>query len=136
MTLQSIHVGLRNIIYAQHVLATCNQDFGEKLDQLVRQLKSLASECTFKTIIDEEQRNEALRDSFISGIQSIAHEPEIVRTKYINVPNCLRPGTITGHGVPSISDTQQSFGSLLFRRESLVAEQFKTRCNGLFTVMG
>ncbi|VDQ17307.1 unnamed protein product, partial [Trichobilharzia regenti] len=59
-----------NEVFAQHLLATCKQESGENLDQFVRRLKSLTTDCSFRAVTAEENRNESLRDSFISGIQS------------------------------------------------------------------
>ncbi|KAF8566210.1 hypothetical protein P879_05413 [Paragonimus westermani] len=61
-------IQLRDKIYARCVL-TCKLGSGENL-YYVRRLKSLAKECTFKTVTAEEYRDEALRDSIIPGIRS------------------------------------------------------------------
>ena len=58
----------KNEIFARHLLATCKQESGQTLDQFIQKLKSLAKDCDFKNSTATEIRDEAIRDSFISGL--------------------------------------------------------------------
>ena len=59
-----------NIIYARHKLATRKQKVGEPLSSYIENLRSLASECEFAAVTDEQNRNDCIRDAFITGINS------------------------------------------------------------------
>ena len=58
----------KNEIFARHLLATCKQESGQTLDQFIQKLKSLAKDCNFKNSTATEIRDDAIRDSFISGL--------------------------------------------------------------------
>ena len=60
----------KNIIFSRHLLATCKQETGQSLDQFLQKLKSLAKDCEFKNATAQQIRDDAIRDSFISGLVS------------------------------------------------------------------
>ncbi|KAA3681544.1 uncharacterized protein DEA37_0013691 [Paragonimus westermani] len=59
-----------NEICAPYASKSCTHDSGENPDQFVRRVSALANGCTVETVTVEEHRDQALRDSYISGIQS------------------------------------------------------------------
>ena len=67
-TLSGLYDKPKNEIFARHLLATCKQESGQTLDQFMQKLKSLAKDCNFKAATALEIRDEAIRDSFISGL--------------------------------------------------------------------
>ncbi|TGZ66243.1 hypothetical protein CRM22_005428 [Opisthorchis felineus] len=69
-TLENLYVKPKNEAAARHLLATCKQEVGHTLDHFVQKLKTLARECHFQAVTAEQYRDNALRDAFISGIQS------------------------------------------------------------------
>lgn len=71
-TLKSIYVKPKNEIFARHVLSTSKQEPGQPLDQFLQRLKMLSKDCNFKLVSADQCRDEAIRDAFISGLQSNA----------------------------------------------------------------
>ena len=68
--LNSIYVKPRNEIYARHKLATRKQILEETVDQYTQALISLSKDCNFQSVSAEQNRNEFIRDAFISGLNS------------------------------------------------------------------
>nr|XP_026485607.1 uncharacterized protein LOC113393110 [Vanessa tameamea] len=68
--LDKIFIKPKNIIFARHALATRKQQIEESIDNYLQALKQLAKDCDFKNVDAETNRNDNIRDAFISGIQS------------------------------------------------------------------
>ena len=68
--LKKVYVKPKNIIFARHQLPTSKQLSSESIDVYVQSLKLLARECEFKAVTAEIYGNEAIRDSFITGLAS------------------------------------------------------------------
>ena len=69
-TLNNFYIKPPNTIFAQHYLATHRQQPAESFDEYIQTLKLLAKDCNFKTVTALQYQEEAIRDSFISGIVS------------------------------------------------------------------
>jgi hypothetical protein len=52
------------------LLHTCKQENGHSLDQYLQKLRSLATDCNYETVSAAVRRDEAIRDTFVTGIQS------------------------------------------------------------------
>ena len=61
-----------NVIFARHLLMTCKQQPEQSLDDYLQKLKLLAKDCNYRAVNADICRNEAIRDAFISGLQSTA----------------------------------------------------------------
>lgn len=70
--LKTIYVKPVNEVFARHKLATRRQQPGESIDQYLLALASLGKECQFKAVTAEKNRDDSVRDAFISGLQSLA----------------------------------------------------------------
>ena len=57
-------------IFTKYTLNTCNQKVRESLDVYLQQLKRLSIDCNFLAISAKLQKEEAIRDAFISEILS------------------------------------------------------------------
>lgn len=68
--LTNLYVKTPNEIFARHMLATRRQQSGESLDEFLQVLRSLSKTCNLKAVSAETYREELIRDSFISGINS------------------------------------------------------------------
>lgn len=68
--LDSIFIKPKNEIFARHCLTSRKQQPGETVDQYLQALKHLSKDCNFKTVSAEENQNDYIRDSFISGLSS------------------------------------------------------------------
>ena len=69
-TLKALYIKPTNEVFARHLLATCRQRNGEFLDELLQALKTLSKDCNFKDVTAAVYRDEAIRDSFITGLLS------------------------------------------------------------------
>jgi len=68
--LTALYVKPSNEIFARHCLATRRQKPGENLDEFLQALKILSKDCNFKDVTAARHQEEAIRDAFISGLQS------------------------------------------------------------------
>ena len=59
-----------NEIFARHRLNTCKQNPKESVEDFLERLKSLSSNCNFTDCTAGQIRETAIRDAFISGMQS------------------------------------------------------------------
>ncbi|KAK3777055.1 hypothetical protein RRG08_008903 [Elysia crispata] len=59
-----------NEIFARHILATTKQEAGQTMDQFLQKLKGLSKDCNFQAVSAEKNRQDAIRDAFISGLNS------------------------------------------------------------------
>lgn len=67
-TLESLYIKPKNETYARYTLATRRQQAGESIDQYFQVLKQLSKECNFKSVTAEQNKNEYIRDAFVSGL--------------------------------------------------------------------
>ena len=68
--LNSLYIKPRNEIYARHKLATRKQLVEETIDQYTQVLIYLSKDCNFQNVSAEQNRNEFIRDAFISGLNA------------------------------------------------------------------
>nr|XP_037866489.1 uncharacterized protein LOC119628436 [Bombyx mori] len=68
--LQKLYVKPKNLIFARHVLATRKQRPEESIDTYLQALKLLSKDCDFVAVDAETNKNDSVRDAFISGISS------------------------------------------------------------------
>lgn len=69
-TLESVYIKPINEIFARHKLSTRCQLPEESIDQYLQALKLLGKDCQFKAVTADKNRDDYIRDSFISGLQS------------------------------------------------------------------
>ena len=69
-TLKAVFVKPTSEVFARHQLATRKQQGSESVDQYVLAVKLMAKDCVFKAVTAEQYAEEAVRDSFISGLSS------------------------------------------------------------------
>ena len=69
-TLKALYIKPTNEIFARHLLATRRQQSGETLDEFLQALKTLSKDCKFKDVTAAVYKDEAIRDAFITGLQS------------------------------------------------------------------
>ncbi|XP_050500625.1 uncharacterized protein LOC126880642 [Diabrotica virgifera virgifera] len=68
--LEAVFVKPKNEIFARHILMTKRQQAGENIDQYVRHIKVLSKDCNFRAVYADQNREDYIRDSLISGILS------------------------------------------------------------------
>lgn len=69
-TLKEIYIKPTNEVFARHLLTIRKQQSGETLDEFLQALKTLSKDCNFKDVNAAKYKEEYIRDSFITGIQS------------------------------------------------------------------
>ena len=68
--LKSIYIKPKNEVFARHLLAIRSQHSDDSIKEYFRELCELAKDCNFKDVSADENRNQAIRDSFIGGLDS------------------------------------------------------------------
>ena len=90
-TLEPLFVKPQNKFFARHVLATRNQDTSETVDGYYLTLNKLSKDCNSKDFSVQKNRDEYIRDSFISGLRS-----NVIRQRLLE-KNIFRFGTSFHH---------------------------------------
>jgi len=57
-------------VYARHKLNTCRQKSEEKIEEFFQRLKILSTDCNFAVVTAVQNRDAAIRDAFVAGLQS------------------------------------------------------------------
>ena len=68
--LKALYVKPINEVFARYLLATRRQRSGETIDEFLQALKTLSKDCNFQNVTAAVYRDEAVRDAFITGLQS------------------------------------------------------------------
>ena len=87
--LKSTYVKTPNEIYARHALATRKQLPEETLDEYLQVLKTLSKDCNHQDVNADQYRDEAIRDAFISGLQSVTIRQRLLENKTLNLETAL-----------------------------------------------
>ena len=69
--LEAVYNPKKNIIFARHLLSTCRQEAEQSIDSYYQKLRSLAKDCEFTEVTKDVHECEAIREAFISGLQSV-----------------------------------------------------------------
>ena len=69
-TTKQLYVKPTNKVFARHLLPTRKHHSGETLDEFLQVLKTLGKDCDLKDVNVKQYKQEAVRDAFITGIQS------------------------------------------------------------------
>ena len=59
-----------NKVFARYRLNICRQNVGESLEYFLERLKNVSSNCNFTDLTSAQIKEIAIRDAFISGLQS------------------------------------------------------------------
>jgi len=89
-TLELIYVKPMNEVFARHQLATRKQLPGESLDQYLLALKKLAKDGSFKAVSAEDHRQEAIRDAFITGLQSPLIRQRLLENQSLTLDDAVK----------------------------------------------
>lgn len=83
--LNDVFIKPPNEIYARHQLMKRSQQSGESIHQYLQALKVLSKECNFKSVTAEQNENDYVRDSFISGLSSPAIRQRLLENKSLSL---------------------------------------------------
>ena len=90
-TLKKVYVKPTNKVFARHKLATRKQLPGESIDEFLQSLQTLSKDCNFVAVSAEQNRSDAIRDAFITGLQSNAIRQRLHENKELD--SYVRPGS-------------------------------------------
>ena len=68
--LKELYVKPNNVVFARHIFATLSQQEEESVEEYFQILKTL-SDCNYKALTAKQNRDNAIKDAFITGLQSI-----------------------------------------------------------------
>ena len=68
--LRELYIKPTNEVFARHVLSTRVQKEEENIDEYIQELLLLAKECNFKAVDAVQNRDDSVRDAFITGLRS------------------------------------------------------------------
>lgn len=83
--LQTYYIKPTNVIYARHLLSTRKQGLSESLDQYLIALKQLSQDCKFIAVSAALNRDEAIRDAMITGLQSSYIRQRLLENKSLTL---------------------------------------------------
>ena len=75
----------KNSIFARHLLATRRQETEESLELYLQNLKILSRDCDFTALTASQARDIAIRDAFISGVQSYQIRQRMLENKDLDL---------------------------------------------------
>ena len=107
----------KNEIFARHLLATCKQESGQTLDQFLQHLKQLSKDCNYKNCTAQEIRDDAIRDSFISGLLDNSVRQRLLEQDSLNLQKAFETArslelaqqqsqTYQSHPVASVTESK------------------------------
>ena len=67
--LDTTYIRPTSVVYSRHQLLTCKQE-GKSVDSFKQDLERIAKSCNFQAVTADENRNQYIRDAFISGLSS------------------------------------------------------------------
>ncbi|KHJ41999.1 reverse transcriptase [Trichuris suis] len=134
-----------NEVHARHRLATRKQQPGESIDEFVRALNILSTECNFKAVSATQYREELIRDAFVSGLHSQTIRQRLLESRTCDLASCLdiarilesaqktseaysAPPTPEATVAASAADTLESGHSSTQQESCLAAPPQKSRC--------
>ena len=84
-TLKALYIKPTNEVFARHLLATRRQQSGQSLDGYLQVLKTLSKDCNFQDVTAAVHRDEAVRDAFITGLQSNAIRQRLLENNTLDL---------------------------------------------------
>ena len=84
-TLKALYINPTNEVFTRHLLATRRQRNGESLDEFLQALKTFSKDCNFKDVTAAIYRDEAIRDSFITGLLSNSIRQRLLENKTLDL---------------------------------------------------
>ena len=74
-----------NEIFARHTLSTRKQKEEETIDMYIESLLLLAKECDFQAVDAIENRDDYVRDAFITGLRSSSIRQRLLENRTLNL---------------------------------------------------
>lgn len=83
--LKELYIKPLNEVFARHLLATCGQKEEENIDEYVQRLQLLVKECNFKSVDAVQNRDDCVRDAFITGLRSNIIRQRLLENKTLHL---------------------------------------------------
>ena len=87
--LQNVYARAPNEVYARHALYSRKQQAEESLDEYVQALKSLSKDCNYRQVSAVQNREEAIRDTFIRGLQSGSIRQRLLENETLDLQTAI-----------------------------------------------
>ena len=85
VVLKELFVKPKNEIFARHVLATRSKQTAKSLDEYLQVLKTLSKDCNHQVVAAVQNRDNAIRDVFITGLQSSHIRQRLLENKNLDL---------------------------------------------------
>lgn len=86
---RELYVKPINEIFARHVLSTRAQKEGETIDEYVQELRLLSKECNFKAVDVAPNRDDSVRDTFITGLRSNTIRQRLLENRTLDLDTAI-----------------------------------------------
>ena len=86
--LQDVYAKPPNSIFARYLLRSCKQKASQTVDECFQKHNNLSTDCNFKAVTATVHKDEAIRDTFISGLASLE-----IRRRLLEEPNLTLQAT-------------------------------------------
>ena len=110
--LEALYVPTKSEIHARHLLATYKQENGQTIDQYVQKLRELVVDCNYCAVSAEVRQDEAIRDSFISGLLSSHMRERLLENQTLSLTQALNMAraleTAQKHSLSYLSESSSS----------------------------
>ena len=83
--LKAAYVKQKNEVYARHLLAVRRQQPEETIDDFLQALKTLAKDGNYTAVTAQKHQEEAIRDSFITGLKSNAIRQRLLENQKLDL---------------------------------------------------
>ena len=83
--LKELYIKPTNEIFARHTLSTRKQKEEETIDMYIESLLSLAKECDFQAVNAIENRDDYVRDAFITGLRSSSIRQRLLENRTLKL---------------------------------------------------
>ncbi|KAL7630179.1 UNVERIFIED_CONTAM: hypothetical protein RMT77_019682 [Armadillidium vulgare] len=88
-TLKDAFIKPANEVVARHHLSTGNQTSSENIDEYLRALYKLRVDCNFRSVSAEEYKNEYIRDTFITSLNSQQIRTRLLENNSLDLTNAV-----------------------------------------------
>ena len=85
VVLNELFVKPKNEVFARHVLATRSQQMAESLDEDLQVLKTVSKDCNYQFVTAVQNRDNAIRDASIAGLQSSHIRQRLLENKTLDL---------------------------------------------------
>ena len=90
LSLDNTYIKPVSTLYNRHKLITNKQDVSSSIDIFVQELHRLAKPCNFTAVTAEQNRNDYIREAFISGIASASIRQRLLENATLTLEEAIR----------------------------------------------